>query len=263
MKNLILIISGLILASVTFPTMANTRWVNISPITPSSLNNFIKKTGMFSDAKAPTAKQTVLYSQDITNKQHYSVYTMEPLAIYGKVTKYKTTEQVEQGSRFPGIPQGHKATVHGRGLSLGGLFWPKENMLIYAPNGKLIYDNKVDITAIKPLSGHLFPLKVGNVLKFDFKRIHSRMMDGNTVVEHDVGIMTYKVINKFNHFDFSNKKIPGPIYEVEVWESTNNHPTPYLTDIYEYSNGFHWYISDKYFTKSNKLIAWYRVKTWH
>jgi len=254
----------LLTLTLLFPIIAsaNNHWVNIAPITPKSLNHFIKETGLFSKAQAPTMKKTVLHSIGMDNGAHYSVYTMQPLAFYGKVTKYKTTEQVDDGSRFPGIPAGHSAVVHGRGLSLGGIFWPKENMVIYAPDGHIIYDNRIDVTAIKPVSGHLFPLHVGNVLKFDFKRTHSRMIDGKTTVKHEVGVMTYKVINKFNDFDFSNKKIPTPIYEIEVWESTNYQRKPYLTDIYEYSNGFHWYVSDKYFTKQNKLIAWYRVKTW-
>lgn len=259
MKRFFIIVCVLVLP---LTALANSQWIQLSPITPSSLNSFIHKTGLFAKAKSPTAKKTVLYSIGMDNGGHYSVYTMQPLAVYGKVTKYKTTEQIDEGSRFPGIPLGRTATVHGKGLSLGGIFWPKENMVVYASNGKIVYDNRIDVTAIKPVSGHLFPLKVGNVLKFDFKRIHSRMIDGKTTVKHEVGVMTYKVINKTTHFDFSNKKIPGPIYEIEVWESTNYQRKPYLTDIYEYSDGFHWYISDKYFTKQNKLIAWYRVKTW-
>lgn len=259
MKRLLLIIFAITLP---LSALASNQWIQLAPITPASLNKFVTQTGLFKKAKAPTAKQTVLYSIGIKTGKHYSVYTMQPLAQYSKVTKYKTTEHVVDGSRFPGIALGRSATVHGKGLSLGGIFWPKEGMVIYAANNKVIYDNRIAITAIKPVSGHLFPLQVGNVLKFDFKRTHSRMIDGKTTVKHAIGVMTYKVVKKFNGFDFSNKKIPGPIYEIQVWESTNYQHKPYLTDIYDYSDGFHWYISDKYFTKQNKLIAWYRVKTW-
>jgi hypothetical protein len=267
MKRFLLINFTIILFAIILPLSAaadslNSQWIQLSPTTPESLNKFINKTGLFAKAKAPTAKKTILHSIEIDTNSHYSVYTMQPLAVYGKVTQYKTTEHINEGSRFPGIPIGHMATVHGKGLSLGGIFWPKENMVVYAPSGKLIYDNRIDVTAIKPVSGHLFPLQVGNILKFDFKRIHSRMIGGKTTVKNETGVMTYKVTRKFNNFNFSSKKIPGPIYEIEVWESTNYQRKPYLTDIYEYSNGFHWYISDKYFTKRNKLIAWYRVKTW-
>jgi len=251
---------GLLFTNITF---ALNQWIEIAPVTPTSLNNFITQSKLFAYAKKPTAKQTVQYSITANDSKHYSIYTMEPLASIGKVTPYKTTENIDDGSRFPGIPRGLKAIVHGKGLSLGGIFWPKETMTVYTPSGKVIYDNRIDITAIKPISGHLFPLKVGNELKFAFKRLHSRLYAGNQTVKKEIGVMTYKVIKKLNTFSFSSKKIPGPIYEIEVWESTNRHPKPYLTDIYKYSDGFHWYISDKYYTKENKLYAWYRVKNWH
>lgn len=251
----------LILVAPTF-ALAAVGWINLNPVTPNSLNQFVKETGLFKKSQNPSMKKTVLYSISAATGQHYSIYTMQPLQFYNKVTKYKTTEQVSDGSGFPGIAKGQAAIVHGLGLSLGGIFWPKEQMLVYASNGKVIYNNQIDITAVKPVSGHLFPLAVGNVLKFDFKRTHSRKLGKKTTVTHEIGEMTYKVIAKTHGFSYSNKKIPGTIYEIEVWETTNLHPTPYLTDIYEYSNSFHWYISDKYFTKHNQLIAWYRVKTW-
>ncbi len=243
---------------------ASSHWYQLNPLNIKTLNQFVKSTQLFDKAKGPTVKQTQLYSIEANSGNHYSIYTMEPQKTYGHVTKYKTTEQVANGAGFgSGIGKYQPVTVHGKGLSLGGIFWPKEQMIIYGSNHKKIYDNRIRITAIKPLSGHLFPMHVGNVLKFKFKRSHYRLIDGKVSEENSVGTMTYKVINQFNQFSYSNKKIPHPIYEIEVWEKTNLHPKPYLTDIYEYSAGFHWYISDKYFNKNNQLLAWYRVKNWH
>lgn len=241
---------------------AASQWIQLAPITPASLNAFVKQTGLFAAAQSPTDKQTVLYSINLPSKLHYSIYTMQPLAFFGKVTQYKTTEQVEDGSRFPGISKWDSVVVHGKGLSLGGIFWPKESMIARAPDGTVVYDNKIDITAIKPISGNLFPMHVGSELQFEFKRTHSRMFGNQTTLTHETGIMTYKVVSQITNFTFSDKPIPGPIYEIEVWETTNLHPKPYLTDIYYYSDGFHWYVADRYFSTSNVPYAWYRVKTW-
>lgn len=257
------IICFLLTSSLCSVSYADNQWIQLAPITPKSLNAFVKKTGLFAAAEAPTDKHTVLYSINLPSGLHYSIYTMQPLASFGKVTQYKTTEQVQDGSRFSGISKWEGVVVHGQGLSLGGIFWPKESMVASAPNGNVIYDNHIDITAIKPISGNLFPMHVGSELKFEFQRTHSRMLAGKTTVTHETGIMTYKVIREITHFSFSDKPIPGPIYQIQVWETTNLHPKPYLTDIYDYSNGFHWYVADKYFTTSNVPYAFYRVKTWN
>lgn len=246
-----------------FPSLliAENPWFTLKPVNPANLNRMVKETGLFKHAQLPVMKQTVLYSIGRDN-QHYSVYKMNPLQFIGRVSRYRTHETVVEGKRFPGIASGEPAIIHGKGLSLGGLFWPKEQMVIRNKQKKLIYDNQIDITAIQPVSGHLFPLKVGNTLVFKFKRRHSRMFAGKTKVKLEQGWMTYKVIAKTNQFPYAHKPIPGPIYEVEVWEQTRTHPKPYLTDIYQYAKGLNWYISDKYFNKSNRLLAWYRVKTW-
>lgn len=238
------------------------QWYQLAPITPQSLNNFVAKSTLFIDSQGPTDRKTVLYSISASTGKHYSIYTMHPEKTIGKVTEYRTTEHVANGSGFAGKGNTQELIVHGKGLSLGGIFWPKESMKAYNSIGQIIYDNHIDITAIKPISGKLFPMHVGAELKFEFKRTHSRLFEGRTTVTHEIGTMTYKVVKEIHHFSYSTKKIPGPIYEIQVWESTNLHPKPYLTDIYQYSNGFHWYISDKYFTQQNKLIAWYRVRHW-
>lgn len=261
MKKLKIIIA-LLIASAFSLSYAENQWIQLAPITPQTLNAFVKKTGLFAAAHAPTDKQTVLYSVNVPSGLHYSIYTMHPLTTIGKVTHYKTTEQIQDGRRFPAIPKWQGVVVHGQGLSLGGIFWPKESMIAHAPTGKLVYDNRIDITAIKPISGNLFPMQVGNELQFAFKRTHSRMVGNKTTVTHETGIMTYKVVKQLNHFSFSDKTIPGPIYQIQVWETTNLHPKPYLTDIYDYSDSFHWYVADKYFTTSNRPYAFYRVKMW-
>lgn len=258
-KALSILLLTTAICSISF---ANNGWIQLAPITPKTLNAFVKQTGLFAAAQAPTDKQTVLYSINLPSGLHYSIYTMQPQVTIGKVTQYKTTEQVKDGARFPGIPKWEGVVIHGKGLSLGGIFWPKESMIAHAPNGNLIYDNRIDITAIKPISGSLFPMHVGNELKFEFKRTHYRMAGSKTKITNETGIMTYKVVHELVEFPFSNKPIPRPIYQLQVWETTNLHPKPYLTDIYDYSDGFHWYVADKYFTTSNKPYAFYRVKTW-
>lgn len=252
----------LFLSSIITLSYADNAWISLAPVTPESLNRFVQQTGLFKEAHIPTMKQTEQYSIHATTGRHYSIYTMQPQLKINKVTQYNTIEHVVDGSGFPGIPEGASAIVYGQGLSLGGIFWPKESMRVYDPAHKLIYDNQIDITAIKPLSGNLFPMHVGAELQFAFQRTHLRLFGRKTTVTHDTGIMTYKVVKEIKKFNFSRKTIPGPIYEIEVWESTNLHPRVYLTDIYQYSDGFHWYISDKYYTEDNRLLAWYRVKNW-
>jgi hypothetical protein len=230
---------------------------DVSKLTPS-----VKDSTLFVNAPTRSDKQTNLVSRAAGTNQYYSHYQMNPTETNGFVTKYWTVEDVKQGDGFPGISQGDSATIHGRGISYGGIFWPLELMTANNKLGQQVYYNKVDIDSIKYISGNLFPLQVGNDLKFYFTRTHQRILGDNNNVERDQGVMEFRVVKKFEGYPYSKTSVPGDIYTIEVWETTNNHPAKYLTDIYDYSNYFGWYITDRYYDVNNQLLATYHLQDW-
>lgn len=231
---------------------------DIAKLAPS-----VKGSPLFVNAPTRTNKQTNLVSRAARTDQYYSHYQMNPSETHGFITKYSTVEAVKRGNGFPGIAPGAPVTIHGRGISFGGIFWPLELMTAYNKQGNLIYYNKVDIDSIKYLSGNLFPLQVGNDLKFYFTRTHERMLGNNNKIERDQGVMEFRVVKKFEGYPYSQTPVPGDIYTIQVWETTKNHPKKYLSDIYDYSNSFGWYITDRYYDVNNQHLATYRLQNWH
>ncbi len=229
----------------------------ISKLTPE-----VAADKMFANAPKRTVKQTNLISHAASTGQYRSHYQMNPVYSQGFKTKYWTREIIQDGLIFNGIAPGSTAIVDGKGISYGGIFWPLEKMTVTGPNGYQLYYNKIDITNIKHKSGHLFPLKVGNDLQFYFTRLHERDFNGKHTFVTEHGVMEYQVIKQFQNFPTAENKIPGKIFSILVYESTDRHPQKYLTDEYAYSDALGWYIGDKYFDKANQLLAVYRVHKW-
>lgn len=223
----------------------------------------IKNTQLFAAAPTPTEKQSTLLSHFADSKQPYSQYVIQPLQTIGTTTKYKTTETIPSGSEFPNVAPGQTIIVNGRGISLGGIFWPLEKMTARNDQGQRVYYNKIDIHSFKYISGNLFPLKVGNDLKFDFSRTHIQMIGDKKTVINDHGVMEYKVVAEYHNYPESKEAVPGQIFTIQVWEQTNIHPQKYLTDIYDYAPALGWYITDRYFNPSNKHLMTYRLNSWH
>lgn len=215
----------------------------------------------FEPAPKPSVQELILYSHNVASGEFYSRYQILPLKTQGTRTYYQTNESVENAAGFDASIHG-SAVVHGQGISYGGIFWPLEEMKITDTNGKNLYFNKIAIISIEPISGHLFPLAVGNQLKFKFTRLHERMFRGEhfSTIEH--GIMEYEVIKKQNGYPLLNHSVPGDIYTLNVLETTDLHPKQYFTDQYDYSPKLGWYINDRYYNQNNKMIASYKLEQW-
>lgn len=226
------------------------------------LSSSLQKSSFFDPSPAKNANVLLLQSHDAQNGQYYSQYKITPLRAAGSRTYYRTYETVQNGHAFQGIPQNDPALVKGQGISFGGLFWPLEKMEVINPAGKTVYLNKIAITSVQPISGSLFPLKVGNILKFKFTRTHSQFLNGHSTVTKEVGIMEYSVIAKTHYQTEKGKTVPGDIYTLNVSESTNLHPKAYLTDQYDYAPTLGWYINDRYYNQNNQMIASYQLIDW-
>lgn len=223
----------------------------------------VSQSTLLKEAPHPQVNQLMLHSVSEQNKQPYSTYLIQPLLTIGSRSYYQTTETVKDGSGFKGIPKGASAIVRGQGISFGGIFWPIEKMEVKNRKGKTIYLNKIIITEIEKVSGHIFPMKVGRELSFHFKRIHERFMNGQTTQTTEDGIMTYKIIRAQDHYQtLAGKTVPGQIYTLTVSESTNLHPKTYLTDEYDYAPALGWYINDHYYNLESQPIAQYHLYDW-
>jgi len=227
--------------------------------TLSKLNPSLKKTKLFSAAPIATAKQLVLSSSNAIGS-NYSSYVISPKYKKGNRSIYRTDETIYDGAMFSAATRGSNVLVHGRGVSFGGIFWPLELMTITNHNGQKVYYNKLAITSIKPISGHLFPLKVGNDLKFYFTRIHIQRIGQRSKTYKDRGIMEYKVTQKTMGYDHG-AALSGPIYTIEVLESTRRNRNFHLTDEYQYAPKLGWYVTDIYF-KKNRVVARYYLSQW-
>lgn len=222
----------------------------------------IQNTTLFAAAPKPTEKQSLLLSRFANNNLPYSQYLIQPLQTLGTTSKYKTTETIENGSIFPGIQPGSPLVVNGRGISLGGIFWPLEKMSANNAQGQQVYYNVINIHGFKYISGSLFPLKVGNDLKFHFDRTHQQIVGGTETLVNDSGVMEYKVVGQYQGYPKSKNTVPGLIYTIEVWEKTNLHPNKYLTDIYDYSLALGWYVTDRYYNTDNQHLMTYHLGSW-
>jgi hypothetical protein len=220
------------------------------------LSPALKQSSLMQQAPKVHVKRLTLTSHD-SQGHYYSTYVIQPQKQWPPISHYKTRETIKPGGRFPGVKQSQQAVVYGQGVSFGGIFWPLEKMALTNSKGQQVYYNKIDIYSVSHISGQLFPLKVDNTLRFHFQRIHVRCFKKQCQRSHDQGIIVYKVVKKRPHYAYSSVKIPGAIYRIEVWESTQQHPQWYLTDIYDYAPQLGWYVSDRYFNKANKNLAHY------
>ena len=251
----------LVVGVVSLPLFADGQMYSGEPAF-NKLTPEVAATTLFDQAPKRTAIQTNLASLIAGTNLYYSHYQMNPQQTQSFMTKYYTNEWVKDASGF-GLPAGTPLLVHGRGISFGGIFWPLEMMTATNAQGKQIYFNKVNIYELKNPSGQLFPLKVGNDLKFDFARTHVRTINGQTTTINDHGVMEYKVVAVQDGYANSKNPLPGKVYTIQIWESTNVHPQKYLTDIYDYSESLGWYVEDNYYSQSNQNLITYRLYNWH
>jgi hypothetical protein len=224
----------------------------------------LRDTHLFDCSPKRKVKNLWMMSRDVTFGNYYSEYHIHPVLTQDHMSDYWTHETVYEGSFFTQFFPEQPAIVNGEGVSFGGIFWPLELMTVDSPNSNLlVYYNKLAIIYISPIMGHLFPLAVGNVLRFRFVRLHERRINGANRFTRERGIMEYRVVKVRHGFAASKPPVPGDIYTIIVSEATNRHHAPYITDIYDYAPALGWYITDQYFDRNNRLMAVYRLRKWN
>lgn len=246
----ILILAGLLAACSTQQSLysGKPRFADLSPA--------IAKHQMFTAAPPVKVKRLQYVSTAYPSGEVYSDYNIYPEITAGKLSEYYTRERppVHGGVQTP--------VVNGDGVGYGGIF-----MLLYRKRGSILnqpqFYTKYAMTSISDVSGHLFPLKLGNELRFHYQAVHTDRLNPNAERgERDAGVMLYKVVQQLPRYHFRDMTLQGPIYKIEVWRTTKANPTLHRQYAYYFSPRLGWYIWAQYFA-DNKLIANYRmVKFW-
>lgn len=202
-------------------------------------------------AKAPDRDFTNIEYNAQANLNHvaYSAYQITPLNTVSRLTRY-TTREVMPGRDFQtqtGLPN-----ATGNGIGYGGII-----SLAYIKTGKLAhYPNFYHyffIYHISNIKGHLFPLQVGNQIKFHYQA--NEQDHDQYHVQQVQGEMQYKVV-KVLHY----QHIPGEVFEIKFLQSKNGNKLG-LKNIYYFSPTLGWYVMAEYFS-NNKLLVRYDTKIW-
>lgn len=200
-------------------------------------------------------------SNEIPSGRIYSRYQIMPLHSQGPMTRYKTIEHplTERGL----LQHADIMGVRGAGVGSGGIF-SLGYIKSEARDGKMLqhprFYIKYEVVSIDNPQGHLFPLHLGNRLRFHYLAYYKNSHQANPIYI-DSGEMQYEVIRHQWGYTRSKPIVPGDIYVVRFRQSSRNDPRLLVQYDYTFSNALGWYIASKYYIH-NRPVVYYHLTSW-
>jgi hypothetical protein len=207
----------------------------------------IKNSSLFKDAYLPDIKMLEYESTEIPSNAKYSKYQIHLRTTENKLAQYKTIELTGKDNR-----------LFGQGIGYGGIF-----SMQYFKKGDLDrhkkYYKKYQWREISHIEGHLFPLKVGNRLSFDYKEAYKDAEQDEPITGN--GKIVYEVTDVIHDYKNNFTAVPGNVYVIKFSKSTKENPRLVPQNIYHFSDKLGWYIYAKYFFAGKPLVE-YKITNW-
>lgn len=188
-------------------------------IAPSIISSHIFDLG-------PLPRTKILHYQatNVATGQPYSTLEINLIRTKNHITEYESTEQLNDGE-----------TVKARSIAFGGVAPFKIEKQKWQ-NDKLISSKYIKFIDVSDISGRLFPLAVGNEIRYSFSKTFSP--DQKKIA---LGNASLSVIGKANGFTYNNNLLPGDIFIIQYKEQLNDH-APEIKAQYYFSTKLNWFV---------------------
>ena len=190
-------------------------------------------------------------SKVVGTGQIYSRYQITRLSEQGQLTRYTTTEIPPDAS----VPE-----IVGNGIGYGGIVALAYEKLFAIKAKRDRWNDfykKYEIISIDHIQGRLFPLKVGNQLTFNYTA-WQKTKESKQLLN---GKIKYAVLAHYAHYRLSHHAVPGGVYVIRMWRSTQYQPQLLPIYQYDFSTGLNWYVVAKYWV-NGKLLGVYHLVNW-